>query len=297
MLRILYVCTGNRCRSPFAAADLTALTEGLPVHAESAGTTSLGPVPPTADSIRTAAARGVDVSSHRARWIQEVDATAFDLVLGFERNHVAAAVVEGGVPYGRAFLLPELHRLLRDIPTPQGADFEEAARAAIRAAHDARGTSFVPGEEVSDPIGKPAAVYEEVFSQIAELNEDIASALFDSTSTRVPEPVTSVPAFAVTAEPSESLTRDDLWDPLPPAEPVERDDLWGPRAPATAPGAGGSETPPAPDDGRAPVASAPIEANALWGPGPDAPAEGVPDFSPGADDEPAESPIPEATST
>lgn len=178
MLKVLFVCTGNRCRSPFAAASFAALTEGLPVQVESAGTAELGPVPPTADAIVVAHSLGVDIGGHAARSLSKLDARAFDLVIGFERNHIATAVVQAGVPFERAFLLPELERLLRETSAPEGVEPAERVHSLLSQAHAVRGTEFVPGEEVVDPIGRPQATYQEVYSQIHDLNASVAMKLF-----------------------------------------------------------------------------------------------------------------------
>lgn len=204
MLRVLFVCTGNRCRSPFAEASLAKLTEGLPVHVESAGTADLGPVPPTVDAIGVAESLGVDVTQHQARSLHLVDATDFDVVIGFERNHVATAVVEGGVAYERAFLLPEVVRLLEQQLPRDGADPVERARAALKEAHSFRGTGFVPGEEVTDPIGRPVERYEQVFNQISELNARVVAALFGVTDGR--------------SDADEALQESSLWGPETAAE-------------------------------------------------------------------------------
>lgn len=169
MLRVLFVCTGNRCRSPFAAAALRQMTAGLPVEADSAGTAEIGAQPPTDKALQVARAMGIDLTGHLSKSLAHVDPTAFDAVVGFERNHIAAAVVDGGAPHDRAFLLPELVRLLRGGLVVVDRDEVGRARAALAAAHRARGTSFVPGEEIEDPIRQPLSVYERVYREIHEL--------------------------------------------------------------------------------------------------------------------------------
>jgi protein-tyrosine phosphatase len=224
MFRVLFVCTGNRCRSPFAAASFARIAEGLPVEVESAGTADLGPVPPTVDAIRVADEHGVDVTRHAARSLDLVDASTFDAVIGFERNHIAAAVVEAGAPHERAFLLPELERLLREVDTGnEHADPIEQARAVLARAHGARG-QFVPGEEVDDPIGRPLRKYQEVFAEIDELNEAIVDALFAGVErTSAPD----VAAATETDADAESIAR--VWGSSEPASTNEdvRARVWG----------------------------------------------------------------------
>jgi protein-tyrosine phosphatase len=177
MLKILFVCTGNRCRSPFAAASLASFTEGLPVEVDSAGTAEIGAQPPTDKALQVARSLGIDLSDHRSKSIAHVDASGFDAVVGFERAHIAAAVVDGGAAHDRAFLLPELVRLLRSGLVAEGGAPAERARAALKGAHRARGTAFVPGEEIDDPIGQPLQTYERVYGEIHDLTRRAATGL------------------------------------------------------------------------------------------------------------------------
>jgi protein-tyrosine phosphatase len=176
MLRVLFVCTGNRCRSPFAAAVLNRAYSEL-ARAESAGTLDLGPARPPSEAVQVATALGVELSG-KARPLSSLDLTEFDVVMGFERNHVAAAVVEGGAAYERSFLLPELARLLAELPpSSEKGDPVHGARALLRLAHERRNGVFVPGEEITDPIGRPIEVYEEVYARIQELTLEVAERL------------------------------------------------------------------------------------------------------------------------
>jgi protein-tyrosine phosphatase len=219
MFRVLFVCTGNRCRSPFAAASFAKLTRGLPVEVESAGTADLGPVPPTVDAIRVAGSHGADVTRHSARSLDQIDASGFDLVIGFERAHVAAAVVEGGARYERAFLLPELERLLAHVEILDVDDPLERARAVLSAAHEAR-TGFIPGEEVDDPIGRPLRKYQEVFADIDELNEGIVDSLFpEGAAAHVDAPTTEARPLVSAADSPAPIAAARLWGE-PATEPV-----------------------------------------------------------------------------
>jgi protein-tyrosine phosphatase len=91
--RVLFVCTGNICRSPTAAGVFrdTVAAAGLMrrIEVESAGTHGYH-IGEDADarSIAAAARRGVDLSSHRARKIRPVDFNEFDLILALDRGHL-----------------------------------------------------------------------------------------------------------------------------------------------------------------------------------------------------------------
>jgi|Tabmets5t2r1_1033131.scaffolds.fasta_scaffold03673_3 protein-tyrosine phosphatase len=84
-MRILFVCTGNICRSPFA--EVVARAEGL--EAESAGLEAYGGAEPTGDAIAVARELGYDLTSHRARGLSQVTEGP-DVVVGMTAAHVSA---------------------------------------------------------------------------------------------------------------------------------------------------------------------------------------------------------------
>ena len=92
---ILFVCTGNICRSPIAEGIMAHLaTEagiGHDVVVDSAGTDGwhVGD-PPDRRSIAVAKRHGVDLSNQRARRVTSEDIDSFDIILGMDRTHVAS---------------------------------------------------------------------------------------------------------------------------------------------------------------------------------------------------------------
>jgi protein-tyrosine-phosphatase len=146
----------------------------------SLGTLELGPVPALPEAVKIAESYGLDLSGHRARNIAELDLGTYDLVLGFERMHVAAAVVDGSARLERTFTLPELVELLETLPEPPSKDeATERARARIRGANAARPPDYpknaVP--EIADPLGKtwPAQqrTAEELRAAVVELSNQL----------------------------------------------------------------------------------------------------------------------------
>lgn len=95
MIRVLFVCTGNICRSPTAEAVFRHAVRqaGLNdvVTCDSAGTHDyhIGE-PPDERAQRTALKRGYDMSDLRARQITASDFEAFDHILAMDRHNLAA---------------------------------------------------------------------------------------------------------------------------------------------------------------------------------------------------------------
>ncbi|MBA2726009.1 MAG: low molecular weight phosphatase family protein [Actinobacteria bacterium] len=157
-MKILFVCTGNQCRSPFAEAYLNHLE--LPgIEATSAGTLDLPgrPVPP--EMRRAAEAYGVDLSPHRSRPAHSLDPSDFDLLIGFEHSHAAYLVVEKNAPMERTFLFGELRLLIRE----EGFSLDPDALGLSRGSSGV----FDPKLQVSDPIGGPPAAYRAAAATIA----------------------------------------------------------------------------------------------------------------------------------
>ena len=102
MVRVLFVCLGNICRSPLAQGVFEGVLrrEGLEgeVSVDSAGTGAwhVGS-PPDERASSAASLRGVDISSQRARRITPEDCHNFDYVLTMdgENYRVVAGLCEG----------------------------------------------------------------------------------------------------------------------------------------------------------------------------------------------------------
>ena len=93
--RVLFVCTGNICRSPTAEGVFRTLVEraglGAAVEVDSAGTHGyhVGEVPDRR-SQQAALRRGYDLSAQRARQVMPDDFVRYDRILAMDRKNLSA---------------------------------------------------------------------------------------------------------------------------------------------------------------------------------------------------------------
>ena len=87
MKRILFVCTGNTCRSPMAECMFRALGKNE-WQVSSASTYALSGAPASIGAQRAMQRRGLSLASHKSQAVTSVLLSQMDLVIGMSESHI-----------------------------------------------------------------------------------------------------------------------------------------------------------------------------------------------------------------
>ncbi len=195
-MHVTFVCEANQARSPAAAALFAAelrarRTDGATWRVGSAGVFATAGVPALPAMQDLAAERGLDLSSHRSRGLDEHLTAVSDLLLTMTR---AQADLIGARTTGvvtRCFVLDELVALLtavRDEPVPTGdvdgstavTGLPPAPRDRVLAAH-ARRPFRRPraDDDVADPLEGSGVTPEATFARLTASVTTLAALLLD----------------------------------------------------------------------------------------------------------------------
>ncbi|OQY95880.1 MAG: hypothetical protein B6D41_05610 [Chloroflexi bacterium UTCFX4] len=125
---VLFLCTGNICRSPMAAAlfraHARAQGDGDAYRIESAGTWGVDGAPASENAQRIMQQRGLSLTEHRARTVNASLVQEADLIVVMTRSHRDALAAEfPGIRY-KLHLMSELDNLQYDISDPYGRSLQ-----------------------------------------------------------------------------------------------------------------------------------------------------------------------------
>ena len=134
--KILFVCTGNTCRSPMAEGLLKKMAREnqLPVEVQSAGLAAFAGVPPAPEAVEACGERGVDISSHQTQPLSKTLVMDSDLILTMTEKH-------------KEMILKKMPALLEK----------------VRLLSDFAGAGV---EDIEDPVGQGVEVYRKVLDQM-----------------------------------------------------------------------------------------------------------------------------------
>lgn len=181
LIDVLLLCTANQCRSPMAEALFRRRLDGVAdeVHIASAGLLA-GGATATRHALATMADRGLDLSQHASRRLDEAMIDAADLIVAMTREHVREVAVRSPEALARTFTLKELVRAAGAAPRQPGEDVAEwlARLSAGRQRASLLGQGHDPDLDIADPVGGSRLDYETTADEIDLLLGEVVYAIW-----------------------------------------------------------------------------------------------------------------------
>jgi glycine hydroxymethyltransferase len=129
MKNVLFVCTGNVCRSPMAEGLFQHAAKGLSGYrALSAGLGAMEGQPPSAYAVQVVKELGIDISNQRSRMLSPDLVQEADYIFGMTHSHIDTVMMLYPQAAEKTFLLREFDETLdqfeKDISDPIGGSLQ-----------------------------------------------------------------------------------------------------------------------------------------------------------------------------
>jgi protein-tyrosine phosphatase len=171
---VLFVCTGNICRSPTAEAIARrelARYPGAALRVSSAGSHALEGNPAAGRMLLAAATRGADLQRHHARELTRRRVRAADLILCMAEEHRPFVLAYDRSAARRTFLLAAFARAAGQWEWLASSPAELVSLATEHAGRT------LPGDDVEDPLGHPPEAYAACAERLDALVTPVMTAL------------------------------------------------------------------------------------------------------------------------
>jgi len=185
-VRVLFVCTGNICRSPAAEYLLRKRVDdaALDVWVESSGTRATkGPGDPR--TIKALARKDVDASQHRSQQVDAEMIARSDLVIATDQANLSVLAVEFEIARERLFILRELVRLGQGVGARE-PDQEIGHWLDSVSARRAPGLASA-SDDLADPYGRRDRFHRKVVDEIDELTAELLRLVWAPSSLGAPK--------------------------------------------------------------------------------------------------------------
>ena len=173
---ILFVCTGNICRSPMGELLLGRYLSGTTISVASAGTRGLTRHEMDRYSARLMRSVDIEPSGFRSRRLTKAMAEQADLILCFEKNQRKDIVTLAPNAVRYTFLVDDFANMCQYCAQQglvEGLTVQERLESVVRASTIIR-PMLPKTKDIEDPLGKPFATFVKVAN---ELNRDLCAIL------------------------------------------------------------------------------------------------------------------------